>query len=96
MASGGSRPGAGRPPGAINKLAREAAEKAAATGVMPLDYLLGIMRDVGADEAKRIDCAKAAAPYVHPKLANIDLSATDGTLAEAVAYAWQPSQPSPR
>ena len=42
--------------------------------MLPLDYLLGIMRDDGADEARRIDCAKAAAQYVHPKLSAIDAS----------------------
>lgn len=31
-----------------------------------------------------------------PDLQAIDLSATDGTLAEAAAYAWQPAQPKPR
>ena len=31
-----------------------------------------------------------------PDLQAVDISATDGTLAEAAAYAWQPAQPSPR
>lgn len=31
-----------------------------------------------------------------PDLQSIDLSATDGTLAEAAAYAWQPAQPRPK
>lgn len=52
---------------------------------MPLDFLLGIMRDAGADEAKRIDCAKAAAPYLHAKLANIEANVTGKmVIAEAV------------
>lgn len=37
-------------------------------GIMPLEYLLSIMRDEKQDQAVRIDAAKAAAPYVHAKL----------------------------
>ena len=69
MAHGGARPGAGRKKGAINRTTEEALERARETGELPLDYLLRVMRDVGADEAKRIDCAKAAAPYLHAKRA---------------------------
>lgn len=76
MANGGARPGAGRKKGGHNRVTEEAIEQAKAGGEMPLDYLLGIMRDVGADEAKRIDCAKAAAPYLHAKLANIEQNVT--------------------
>ncbi len=72
MANGGARPGAGRKKGGHNRVTEEAIAKAEAGGVMPLDYLLGIMRDVEADETKRIDCAKAAAPYVHAKLNSIE------------------------
>ncbi len=46
----------------------------AATGLMPLDFLISIMRDAGADESKRIDAAKAAAPYVHARLAAVEHS----------------------
>ena len=72
MAHGGARPGAGRKRGGVNRTTQEAIEQAKEGGQMPLDFLLGIMRDVGADEAKRIDCAKAAAPYLHHKLNTID------------------------
>jgi hypothetical protein len=47
---------------------------------MPLDFLLRIMRDPLAEEAKRIDCAKAAAPYVHAKRAPIDSDGNDASL----------------
>ena len=72
MAVGGARPGSGRKKGGTNRVTQEAIDQAKAGGQMPLDYLLDIMRDVGADEAKRIDCAKAAAPYLHSKLNTID------------------------
>jgi len=72
MAHGGARPGAGRKAGGANKLSREAYERAQEGGELPLDFLLRVMRDDNSDEARRIDCAKAAAPYVHPKRAPID------------------------
>jgi len=78
MAHGGSRPGAGKPKGSTNKALREAREKAAAGGLMPLDYLLEVMRNVTEDQSKRIDAAKAAAPYLHPKLANIEHAGPGG------------------
>jgi hypothetical protein len=75
MPAGGARPGSGRKKNGTNRVTQEAIAKAEAGGLMPLDYMLGIMRNPDADEARRIDCAKAAAMYVHPKLAAIDLTA---------------------
>lgn len=73
MARGGSRPGAGRPAGAQNKRTIEQVEAIAASGLTPLEYLTSVYQDAGADEAKRIDAAKAAAPYVHAKLNSVEL-----------------------
>lgn len=72
MAHGGARPGAGRKAGGANKLSKEAHDKAAASGEMPVEFLLRVMRDEEADEGRRIDCAKAVAPYLHPKRAPVD------------------------
>jgi hypothetical protein len=69
--NGGARPGAGRKKGGVNKLSAEAAAKAKAEGIMPLDFMLGVMRDDGEDQARRLDAAKSAAPYVHAKLSAI-------------------------
>lgn len=41
---GGYRPGSGRPPGAISRMSKEAREKAAATGMLPHEFLLAITR----------------------------------------------------
>jgi hypothetical protein len=41
-------------------------------GLMPLDYFLGIVRDPSKDERLRFDAAKAAAPFVHPRLQTTD------------------------
>jgi hypothetical protein len=84
VAHGGSRPGAGRPLGSVNKLAKDALERAAAEGILPLDYLLRVMRDEGAEEAKRIDAAKAAAPYCHPRRAPVDSDGKDAGLTVIV------------
>jgi hypothetical protein len=84
MARGGSRPGAGRKKNGTNRLTQEAVEQAQATGELPLDFLLRIMRDDAADEDKRIDCAKAAAPYLHAKRAPVDSDGKDATLTIVV------------
>lgn len=56
-------------------------------GVTPLEYMLKIMRDESdhedpkiqiAREAMRFEAAKAAAPYMHPRLAAIEHTGADG------------------
>lgn len=42
--NGGARPGAGRPKGALSKIAEEAREKAKSTGQLPHEFLLSIAR----------------------------------------------------
>lgn len=69
---GGARPGAGRKKGVPNRATAAKAAEIAASGKTPLDYLLDVMRDEKCDKAVRLDAAKAAAPYVHPKLASMD------------------------
>jgi hypothetical protein len=78
MARGGKREGAGRPEGAVTKRARDVANKAAEAGLMPLDYMLTILRDEAADLKDRMWAAEKAAPYVHPKLANVEHTGKDG------------------
>lgn len=72
MAHGGARHGAGRKPGAATKLNEAARKQAAEGGLMPLDYMLSILRDESTDPETRMDAAKAAAPYVHAKLASVE------------------------
>lgn len=76
MAKGGARPGAGRKPGIPNKRTAETVAAIEASGLTPLDFLLSVMRDTGLSQAERVDAAKAAAPYVHAKLANVELKAS--------------------
>lgn len=81
MALGGRRPGAGRPRGSKNQRSAEIAREAAAQGKTPLEVILEFMR-TGEDPAMRFEAAKAAAPYIHPKLANIDVGNKDGKAFE--------------
>src|SRR5215469_13342522 len=68
----------GRPQGARNKRTRAVLEAARAGGQLPLDYMLAVMRDPAAHAARRDDMAKAAAPYLHPKLSAVVNSAPVG------------------
>jgi hypothetical protein len=92
MARGGARPNAGRKPAGRNRLTKEAVAKAG-DGLSPLEYLLSVMRDPDADQARRIDAAKAAAPYAHPKLQPIDGEGdTKQTHVIQGSLAWQPPE----
>src|SRR5436309_4930080 len=61
----------GRQKGAVDKIKREAI--LAAQGITPLDYMLGIVRNEQEDKTVRLDAAKAAAPYCHPRLQAVTL-----------------------
>lgn len=68
----------GRQKGVPNKATAAKVAEVAASGLTPLDYMLNVMRDLTADYARRDDMAKAAAPYVHPKLAAVEHTGKDG------------------
>lgn len=76
MPRGGYRPGAGRPKGAKSAKALPVAPsdvRAAArgSGMDPLTYMLSVMNDDDADDARRDRMAIAAAPFVHAKAADV-------------------------
>ena len=71
----GSKPGerrGGRKKGVPNKKNAATVKAIEASGLTPLDYMLGVLRDGTADTEQRFEAAKAAAPYVHPRLATIE------------------------
>lgn len=68
----------GRKKGTPNKATATKAAEIAASGVTPLDFMLQTMRDAGKDFEVRLDAAKSAAPYVHPKLAAIEHTGANG------------------
>lgn len=39
---------------------------------MPLDHMLKILRDPDQSDDRKDDMAKAAAPYCHPRLSQVD------------------------
>lgn len=85
---GGKRAGAGRKAGAVTKRTREIADAAMSDGITPLEYMLEVMRkepnpmlepkDELAAIGLRFEAAKAAAPYMHPRLAAIEHTGGDG------------------
>jgi hypothetical protein len=89
---GGRRAGAGRPPGSKNQRTVEIARAAVEAGITPIEVMLNAMRDLwdqGTPESKReaATIAKDAAPYVHPRLSNIDQNINE---AQPYAYVLEP------
>jgi hypothetical protein len=79
---GGKRPGAGRKKGIPNKRTAEVQKAVEASGVTPLEFMLNLMRRETAHEDPKVEiarealafeAAKAAAPYVHARLASVEL-----------------------
>lgn len=55
---------------------RQVALKSYDNGITPLEFMLQVMRDEENDIILRMDAAKSAAPYVHPKLASVEMKHT--------------------
>jgi hypothetical protein len=92
MPRGGKRDGAGRKPGSVNRLDQEA-RQAVLEGEeeTPLQFMLRVMRDASEDAARRLDAAKAAAPYVHARLSAVDVGNKDGKPFQHEVYGWAQS-----
>jgi len=80
---GGFKPGhkktGGRKAGVPNRATAKREAEIAKSGLTPLEVMLKIMRNKNKTDEQRLDAAKAAAPYVHPKLAAIEHFNPDGT-----------------
>jgi hypothetical protein len=71
MSRGGYRPGAGRPEGSKTKVRRKvAAPRRPEVEVTPLEYMLSVMSDPNTDPLRRDKMAIAAAPFMHPRVAD--------------------------
>ena len=71
----------GRKKGSKNKatIAREhAAKEGPNKSLTPLQHMLKIMRDPKQPKEVRMEMAKAAAPYVHPRLRSTEIRNPDG------------------
>jgi hypothetical protein len=86
----------GRKKGAHNRATAEARAAAEATGILPLDYMLGIMRDGNADPKRRDAMAMAAAPYLHPKLSAVEAKPNAPATAEEYGIRVSFVRPRPR
>lgn len=91
---GGRRAGAGRKPGAATQKTRAIADAAAAEGVTPLEFMLEMMRRPTVHDDPKIqsvreqmafEAAKAAAPYMHPRLAAIQHSGETRSTVQIVS-----------
>jgi hypothetical protein len=67
----------GRKRGVPNKKTAALQDSVAESGLTPLEVMLNFMR-TDSNPAIRFEAAKAAAPYIHPKLANIDVGNAGG------------------
>ena len=91
MPQGGKRIGAGRKPGSVNRVTLAAKEAMAASGELtPLQYMLDAMRSA-AGSPRGDDMAKAAAPYVHAKLAAVDAT-LQANVDGSVTFTWLPPE----
>ena len=77
MPRGGKRPGAGRKLGSVMTKTAAIAQALAKEGATPLEFLLAVMRDESQPLATRLNCAQAAAPFIHPRLATIHQTIRD-------------------
>jgi hypothetical protein len=62
----------GRQKGTPNRVTREREGEIAASGLTPLEWMLTVLRDTSQPFERRDDMAKAAAPYVHPRLSSVE------------------------
>ena len=63
----------GRQKGSGNKATAAKEAAIAASGLTPLEFMLMALRDDDKDFLTRFEAAKAAAPYVHPRLASTEV-----------------------
>lgn len=77
----------GRQKGTPNKATAAKAAEIAASGLTPLDYLMSLLRDENNALPIRMEAAKNAAPYVHPKLASFTGQIDTAVTVEIVSFA---------
>jgi hypothetical protein len=56
----------------MTKKTQQLVEQARAQGISPLEYMLAVLRDETVEPGRRDEMAKAAAPYIHRRLASVD------------------------
>lgn len=85
MPRGGARTGAGRKTGStdrkLNKISADRVLNATGTGpaASPLAHMLAVMNDKAQKASLRLQAAMAAAQYIHPKLASVEMKTENKT-----------------
>jgi hypothetical protein len=64
---------------------QEIVAKAASQGLMPLEYMLAVLRDESQPHDERFKAAINAAPYMHPRLASTELKGDPAHPIETVS-----------
>lgn len=90
--SGGARPGAGRPP----KTQDEKKTITTSGNQTPLEFLLSVMNNNGIEDRLRLDAAKTAAQYVHPKKGESNKGAEKDEAAKQAAAGKYGARQGPR
>ena len=81
---GGHRSGAGRPVGAINKRTRAVIDQANRNGqLLPLDFMLDVMRDSALPLQARMAAAATAMPFCHARLTALRVFPDPKTMDDA-------------
>jgi hypothetical protein len=99
MPRGGYRPGAGRPKGSRTLKRALPSPKLPVVKITPLEYMLAVMNDPNADELRRDKMAIAAAPFMHPRVADNRYGKKDeerdraAERGESEKYATPPAPP---
>jgi hypothetical protein len=94
---GGKRPGSGRPKGSVSyktQMTEEERAKHAEAGMLPLEYMLRVMRDGRVPKARRDDMCKAAAPYLHARLSSVEVKNKKGEALKLVTANMTPKEAS--
>ena len=84
MAAGGRREGAGRPKGTRDKPIYDPGGEQGK--LMPLGYMLELLRDEDAPKQARMQAAKDAAPYCHARLQATQLDIEGDVHIELISY----------
>ena len=86
----------GRQKGTPNRVTSDMRQAIAESGETPLDYMIRVMRDETTEPSRRDDMARAAAPYLHPRLSAVDLTSKDSSPVIPVINITTSKEPVPK
>ena len=86
----------GRQKGTPNRVTSDMRQAIAESGETPLDHMIRVMRDETTEPSRRDDMARAAAPYLHPRLSAVDLTSKDSSPVIPVINITTSKEPVPK